>query len=389
MRCTREQIHWQNFLDAVAETFPFLECVRDFVGAAENVQYANRVSCCKCADYAGLRALARRVKQYAFGLVGAYSWQAHLQKLFVDFTGDKAVVLFQELGTRLRRLNGRTFPFHAENALGGFTETETEEPVTAVQVQESVARFECEQAACGLYQVMNLAFVDLAEACGGVLEAEMSEVERKFARSKELLEAEPVGRTLCFEVIVGFCRVEVGVCCGHVVRALLQYFGNLLQLAYDACVDFLDVENDYTVLVGAADDNPVERIGQGFVSWRNQLFEKHTVNGVVLFGLQNAIVSVETEVARIHFDTALARGAVVSGHGACYHGLRAAGEPVHFPELANGCILDLELVLVIERGERLAVGGIGFLGVVRQLVRDGLLKKHVCLRGGRFLRAQI
>jgi len=239
-----------------------------------------------------------------------------------------------------------------------------------------VALFETEQAACGLDEVVNLAFVDLAESRHRVLEPEMAEVERKFARAVKLLEAERVCRALCFEIVVGTSRVHVGMCCGHVVRALLQDFGNLLELAHDTCIELFHVENHDAVLVRATDDEPVERIGERLVGWRDELVEQQAVNGVVFFGLQNAIVFVKAEVAWLHFDLALGRRAIIARHGASDNRLRTACKTVDFPKFADGGILDLELVLVIERSEGLAVSGIRFLCVIREVVSDGLFKKH-------------
>jgi len=240
-----------------------------------------------------------------------------------------------------------------------------------------VALFETEQAACGLDEVVNLAFVNLAESRHRVLEPEMAEVERKFARAVKLLEVERVCRALCFEIVVGTGRVHVGMCCGHVVRALLQDFGNLLELAHDTCIELFHVENHDAVLVRAADDEPVERVGERLVCRRDELVEQQTVNGVVFFGLQNAIVFVKAEVARLHFDLALGRRAVIARHGASHNRLRTACKTVDFPKFADGFVLDLEFVLVIERSEGLAVSGIRFLRVIREVVSDGLFKKHI------------
>lgn len=242
-----------------------------------------------------------------------------------------------------------------------------------------VALFETEQTACGLDEVVNLAFVNLAESRHRVLEPEMAEVERKFARAVKLLEVECVSRALCFEVVVGTCGVHVGMGSGHVVRALLQNFGNLLELAHDTCIELFHVENHDAVLVRATDDEPVERIGERLVGRRDELVKQQAINGVVFFGLQNAIVFVKTEVARLHFDLALGRCAVIARHGACNNRLRTAGEAVHFPKFADGFVLDFELVLVIERSKSLAVSGIRFLRVIRKVMCDGLFKKHEIL----------
>ena len=224
---------------------------------------------------------------------------------------------------------------------------------------------------------MDLAFVDLAESRHRVLEPEMAEVERKFTRSVKLLEVQNVCRALCFEVVVRFCRVHVSVGCRHVVRALLQYFGNLLELANNAGIELLHVENHDAVLACATDDNPVERVGERFVCRRNELVEQQTINSVVFFGFENAIVFVETQIARFHFDLALGRRTVIARHRACNNRLRAAGKAVDFPKFANGGVLDFELVLVIEGSKSLAVSGIGFLCVIREVVSDGLFKKHI------------
>ena len=163
------------------------------------------------------------------------------------------------------------------------------------------------------------------------------------------------------------------------VRALLQNFCDLLEFADDACVQLFHVENHDTVLVGAADDNPVERVSERLVRRCNQLVKQQAVNRIVLFGLQDAIVFVETQIARLHFDLALGRGAVIARHGASDNRLRTTGEAVDFPKFANGGVLDLELVLVIERSEGLAVSGIRFFRVIREVVSDGLFKKHEIL----------
>ena len=277
MRGAGEQIHRQHFLDAVAVTFPFGESCWDFVGATENVEHAHRLAHRKSADDARFSTLARRVQQNAFRFARDRPRKSHLHKRLVNLAGDELVVLLQESCGCLRAIDGRTFPFHTEHGLGGFTESKAEETVTAVKVQEVVALF--------------------------------AEVERKFARAVKLLEVERVCRALCFEIVVGTSRVHVGMCCGHVVRALLQDFGNLLELAHDTCIELFHVENHDAVLVRAADDEPVERVGEWLVGWRDELVEQQAVNGVVFFGLQNAIVFVKAEVARLHFDLALGRRA--------------------------------------------------------------------------------
>ena len=109
------------------------------------------------------------------------------------------------------------------------------------------------------------------------------------------------------------------------IRALLQHFCDLLELADNACIELFHVENHDAILVCAADDNPVERVGERLVCRRNELIEQQTVNGVVFFGFENAIVFVKTEVARFHFDLALGRRTVIARHRACNDRLRAAG----------------------------------------------------------------
>ena len=191
-----------------------------------------------------------------------------------------------------------------------------------------------------------------------------------------MLKGEPFGRALGLEVVIGLRRVNVGVRRSHVIRRFLQNFGDLLQFADDRGIDFLDIEYNDPVLVRAADDNPVERVGEGLVRRRDELIEQQAVNGVVLFGLQDAVVFVEAQVARLHVDSPLAGGAVVAGHGARGYRLRVAGEPVYIPEFADGLVFDLQLVFIAEGGEGFAVGGIGFFRVIGDLVGDGLFKEH-------------
>ncbi len=377
MRRAREQVERQHFLDAVAETFPFGESGRNFVGTAENVQHADGLSQSKRANHAGFGSLAWRVQQNAFWFARDRPRESHLHERLVNLACDELVILLQEPCGSFRAIDGRAFPFHAEHGLGGFAEREAEEAVTAVKVQEVVALFKAKQAACGLDEVVNLAFVNLAETRHRVLEPEMAEVQRKFTRTVKLFEVERVCRALRFEIVIGFRRIDVSVGRRHVVRALLQNFCNLFQLADNACVQLFHVENHDAVLVCAADDNPVERVGERLVRRRNELVEQQTVNGVVLFGLQDAIVFVKTQIARLHFDLALGRGAVIARHRACNNRLRTTGKAVHFPEFADGGILDLELFLVFERGKSLAISGIGFLRVIREIVGDGLFKKHI------------
>ena len=379
MRRAREKVERQHFLDSVAKTFPFGECIRDFVGAAENVQHAHGLAHRESPDDARFGSLARRVEQNAFRFARNRSRESHLHERLVNFPCNEFVVLFQESCGSLRAVDGRTFPFYTEYGLGGFAERKAEEAVTAVKIQEVVALFETEQAACGLDEVVDLAFIDLAESRYRVLEPEMAEVEREFARTVKLLKVERVCRALCFEIVVGTSRVHVGMCCGHVVRALLQDFGNLLELAYDACVQLFHVENHDAVLVRAADDEPVERVSERLVCRRDELVEQQTVNGVVFFGLQNAIVFVKAEVARLHFDLALGRRAVIARHGACHNRLRTACKAVDFPKFADGFVLDLEFILVVERSKGFAVSGIRFLRIIREVMGYCLFKKHEIL----------
>lgn len=379
VRGAREQVHRQHFLDSVAVTFPFGEGAWDFVSAAENVEHTHRLAHRKSADDARFCSLARRVQQNAFRFARDRPRKSHLYKRLVNLAGDELVVFLQESCGCLRAINGRAFPFHTEHGLGGFTECKAEETVTAVKIQEMVALFEAEQAACGLDEIVDLAFVNLAESCHWVLEPEMAEVERKFARAVKLLEVERVCRALGFEIVVGACRVHVGMCCGHVVRALLQDFGNLLELAHDACIEFFHIENHDAVLVRATDDEPVERISERLVCRRDELVEQQAVNGVVFFGFENAIVFVKTQIARLHFDLALGRCAVIARHGASHNRLRTACKAVDFPKFADGFVLNLEFVFVIERSEGLAVSGIRFLRVIREVMGYCLFKKHEIL----------
>ena len=108
----------------------------------------------------------------------------------------------------------------------------------------------------------------------------------------------------------------------------------------------------------------------------------------MFLGFEHRFLTVELEVSRTHFYAPLARGAVTAGHGACDYLLRVAGEAVHVPEFLDGVVLDFKLAFVVEHGERFAVGGIGFAGVVRNLVCDGLFEKHDCLHVGRFYRGK-
>ena len=377
MRRAREKVERQNFLDAVAKTFPFGEGIRNFIGAAENVKYADGLAHGERADDARFCALARRVQQNAFRFAWDRPRESHLHERLVNLPCDELVVLLQESCGSLGTIDGRAFPFYAEHGLGCFTESKAEEAVTAVEVQEMVALFETEKAACGLDEIVDLAFVNLAKSRYRVLEPKVAEIQRKFTRAVKLFEVERVCGALCFEIIVRFRGIDVSVCCRHVVRALLQNFCNLLELTDDAGVQFFHVENHDAVLVRATDDNPVERVGEGLVCRRDELVKEQAVNRIVLFGFQNAIVFVKTEVARLHFDLALGRGAVIAWHGASDNRLRATGKAVHFPEFADSGVLDLELFLVFERGKSLAISGIRFLGVIREIVGDGLFKKHI------------
>ena len=312
------------------------------------MEYTHRLAHGESADDARFSTLARRVQQNAFRFARDRPRKSHLHKCLVNFPCDELVVFLQESCRSLGAIDGRAFPFHTENGLGGFTECKAEETVTAVKIQEMVALFETEQAACGLDEVVDLAFVNLAESRHRVLEPEMAEVERELARAVKLLEVERVCRALCFEIVVGACRVHVGVCCGYVVRALLQDFGNLLELAYDACVQLFHIENHNAILVCATDDEPVERIGERLVGRRDELVKQQTVNGVVFFGLQDAIVFVKAEVARLHFNLALGRRAIIARHGTSHDWLRTACKAVDFPKFADGFVLDLKF----ERGSR-------------------------------------
>ena len=288
----------------------------------------------------------------------------------------------------LRAVDGWAFPFHAENVLGGFAERKAEQAVTAVQVQEVVFLAEAEHAARRLDQVVNLALVNLAESRDGVAQAKVPEIQAKFAWAVELLEVEPFGGAFRFQVVVGFGRVHVGVRCGHVEGRFFQCVRNQLEFTHDARVNLLDVEDDHAVLVRAADDNPVERIGERLVRGCNEFFEQEVVNLVVLLGFEHGFLAVELEVPRSHGHAALARGAIGAGHGARDHLLRVAGEAVHVPEFLEGVVLDLQFVFVVEHGERFAVEGVCLLGVARNLVCDGLFEKHECLHVGSFYRGK-
>ena len=223
---------------------------------------------------------------------------------------------------------------------------------------------------------MNLAFVNLAESRDGVAQAELAQGEAHFARTVKLLKIESFGRTFRFQIVIRFGRVHVGVCRSHLERRFLQGVRNQLELAHDTRVYLLDVENHHAVLVRAADDNPVERVGERLVRRRNQLLEKEVVNFVVLFGFEHRILTVELQVAWLHENAAFACGAVGARQGACNHLLRSARKAVYIPEFLDGKVLDSELVFVVEHGERFAVGGVSFTGVTRNLVCNGLFKEH-------------
>jgi len=221
VRGAGEQIHWQHFLDTVAIAFPFGEGAWDFVGATENMKHAHRLAHRERTDDAWFGSLARRVQQNAFRFARDRPRKSHLHKRLVNFPCDELVVLLQESCGSFGAIDGRTFPFHTEHGLGGFTECKAEETVTAVKVQEMVAFFETEQTACGFDEVVNLAFVDLAESRHRVLEPKMAEVERKFARAVKLLEVQNVSRALRFEIVVRFRCVDISVRCCYMIRALL------------------------------------------------------------------------------------------------------------------------------------------------------------------------
>ena len=376
MRGTGEQVERLHFLDAVAVAFPFLDGGGNLVGAAEHVAYAHGLAHGERVDDSGFATLAGRVEQDFFGFAGYGAREPSLHEVLVNLARDKAVVLLEVACGCLRAFDGRAFHFDTEHGFSGFAQREAEKPVTAVQVEEVVFAGERKQAARGLDEVVNLALVHLAEAGGGVLEAEMPEVQAQFARAKEMLEGEAFGRSLRLQVVIRLRRVNVGMRRSHVIGRILQNFGNLFQFADNRRVDFLDVEYDDPVLVRAADDNPVERVGEGLVRRRDELVEQQAVNGVVLLGLQDAVVFVEPQVARLHVHAALAGGAVVAGHGACNDRLRTAGEAVHVPEFTDGIVLDFQLFFIAEGSEGFAVGGIGFFRVIGDLVGDGLFKEH-------------
>jgi len=141
------------------------------------VQHADRLAHGESADDARFCAFARRVQQDAFRFTRNRSRKSHLHKSLVNLSCNESIVFLQESCGCLRAINRGTFPFHAEHGLGGFAEGKAEETVTAVKVQEVVAFFETEQAACRLDEVVDLAFVDLAESRYRILEPKMAEVE--------------------------------------------------------------------------------------------------------------------------------------------------------------------------------------------------------------------
>ena len=185
---TGEQVQRLHFAHAVAVAFPFLERGGNFVGAAEHVAYANRLAHGERVNHARFAALAGRVQQDFFGFARDRPRESRLHEHFVDLASDKAVRLFKVLGGSLCAVDRRAFPFHAENRFGGFAERKTEQTVSAVQIQEMVFFALTEQAACGLDQIVNLAFVNLAESRDGVAQAELAESKTHFARTVKLLE---------------------------------------------------------------------------------------------------------------------------------------------------------------------------------------------------------
>ena len=138
MRGAGEQVERLHFAHAVAVTFPFLERGGNLVGAAENVAHADGLPHCECMNHAGFAALAGRVQQYLLGFAGDGPRESRLYEHLVDLACDKAVVLLAEFCGCLRTVDGRAFPFHTEYRLGGFAECKTEQPVSAVQIQEMV-----------------------------------------------------------------------------------------------------------------------------------------------------------------------------------------------------------------------------------------------------------
>lgn len=141
MRSTWEQVERQHFLDTVAETFPFSKGCRDFVGAAENVEYADGLAHSESADDTWFSSLARRIQEDAFRFAGDRPRKSHLHERFVNLSSDELVVFLQESCRCLSAINRRTFPFYTENGFCGFAEGETEKSVTAVKIQKVVALF--------------------------------------------------------------------------------------------------------------------------------------------------------------------------------------------------------------------------------------------------------
>ena len=376
MRGAGEQVERLHFAHAVAVAFPFLERCRDFVGAAEHMRDADGFAHGKCVNHAGFAALAGRVQQNFFGFVHDRPRKASLHEHFVDLAGDKAVRLFKVLGRSLGAIDGWTFPFHAQDVLGGFAERKAEQSVSAVQVQEMILFAQAEHAACRLDQVVNLALVNLAESGNGVAQAELAKRQAHFARTIELLEIQTVCWALRFQIVIRFSRVHVGVCGSYLERSFFQCVRNQFELAHDACVNLLDVENHHAVLVSATNNDPVQSVSERLVSRLNQLFEQEFVNLVVFFGFEHRFLTVELQVAWLHVHAALARGTVAAGHGACNHLLRSARKAIDIPKFLDSRIFNAEFIFVVEHGERFAVGGICFAGVARNLMCNGLFEKH-------------
>ena len=138
VRGAGEQIERLHLAHAVTVAFPFLERGGNFVGTAEHVAYADRLSHRECVNHARFAALARRVQKDFFRFVHDRPRQSRLHEHFVDLAGDKTVGFFEVLGRSLRTVDRRTFPFDAQNVLGGFAECKAEQPVAAVQIQEVV-----------------------------------------------------------------------------------------------------------------------------------------------------------------------------------------------------------------------------------------------------------
>lgn len=188
MRGAGEQIERLHFLDAVAVTFPFLDGGGNFVGAAEHVAHTHGLAHGERVDDSGFAAFAGRVKQDFLGFAGYGAREPCLHEILVDLARDKAVILLEVASGSLRAVDGWAFHLDAEYGFRGFAQREAEKPVTAVQIEEIVLAGQRKQAAGRLDEVVDLALVHLAEAGGGVPEAKMPQIERKFARAKELLE---------------------------------------------------------------------------------------------------------------------------------------------------------------------------------------------------------